>query len=113
MTEERAKKNIKNSKRFTKIVSWSLENKALWSKFCYCFDNDLTTEDICRIMDECKHHGFMEIYYMLLTKLGSIIDLNVRDQKFIEFIENSLDKDIKLDMKKLRDIQPHQELDIT
>lgn len=96
---------MKNSKKLTKVVSWSLENKNLWCKLCYFPEDDVTLEDISRLLDECKHQGFMELYYLLLSRVGEVIEHNIHDPKFIKFIKNSLDKDITLNMNELKKIQ--------
>jgi len=93
LTEERLKRGAKNSKRLDKIVAWSLANKDLWSKLCYFSRESITFEDVCVLLDECKHQGFMEFYYLLLARVGDVVEINIREPEYIRFIKQCLSHD--------------------
>lgn len=104
MTEESLQYQIKNSENLTEVITWSLENKELWNKLCYSLTDKMTIEDMGTLIDECKQHGFMELYYLLLAKVGSIIEISISDPRFINFIKAGLDKDVTLDMERLNNL---------
>lgn len=76
MTEERQERNRKNSERLNEIIVWSIQNQNLWLRLCHGdTEQGIKTHYLNAIIDQCLHRGFMEIYYIVLTKLADVVDL--------------------------------------
>lgn len=104
MTEDRLEKNKINSQRFNDIVVWSIQNLKLWRDFCYDTpDESIPSVHLNDLIDYCTLHGFMEIYYVVLIKISETANIGFISEmeKFIQFLQLSIDKDITLDMDRI------------
>ena len=108
MTEERRERNRKNSERLTQIIQWSFQHKELWHAICYESDRGTGTTTMERIIDVCLHEGFMEIYYILLSRLSHAVEVGMeRPHTFLKFLESSIDRDLTVEFDSIwRDVVP-------
>jgi len=56
------------------------------------------------LLEERKRAGFMELYYLLLAKLGQAAEIYVNEPNFMGFIDNCLSGDESLKLVGLKNL---------
>ena len=103
MTDKRLERNRENSKKLNNIILWSLENREDWLSLC-CGDteNGIPMRNITDLIDQCLFHGYMELYYMLLTIVAEAVGVTTHSEKFIQFLEASINEGLTLNTQEIK-----------
>ena len=97
------KENRIRSERLMEIILWSIEFRDLWYGLVEPDPHYGITELLAfRLFDQVNHHGFMEIHYILLTKIASMTCSHLMyPDKFVLYLKASMDSDFELDYERI------------
>ena len=84
---------LEKIERLRKIIAWAQDNRVIWDTFVCGGEEGMSLSDVCYILDQAKHHGFMELYLITTVRCVFSTDIPIMDEEYMQKLVTQFDNE--------------------